>query len=159
MSEMTLEEFDKLKNLLGIKYAQWKALEKEVKFLQSKFRTILQFRDENEWKGKTDHATFNLKEGFRISYPGNGDLEKKGEFYRYMQQKDKPWFQQSITLNWNAVNAYCNTEMDAAAQVGKDWDTWPHCSVSEEFKFDMRVRPGVGTTLYDPAVVAMGFEG
>lgn len=157
MSELTLKQFDELKNLLALKYAQLKATEKEVEFLKSKFTSILRFRDANDWKGKTDFATFNLKEGFRLSYPGNDDLDKKREFYTYMQKKDTPWYQQSISLNWNAVNAYANTEIDSVMSEGKEWEPWPHCERQEDLKFDMRVRPGIMSTLFDEKVRVWGF--
>ena len=159
MSEITLQQFDALKDLLATKYAQWKALEKEVEFLKRKFTDTLRFRDQNEWSGKTEFTTFKLQECFRLSYPGNNDIDKKREFYTFMQEKDKPWYQQSISLNWNAVNAYVNTEIDALVASGQTWEPWPHCERQEDIKFDMRVRPGVMSKVYDPKVIALGFEG
>jgi len=158
-NDTTIEEFDNVKLLLTHKYAQLKAMEKEVAFLKKKFATLLEFRDENDWAGKTDFTTFKLSESFRVSYPGNNDLEKKGEFYRFMQKKDTAWFRQSVTLNWNAVNAYANAEIDAEAAKGNEWTPWPHCERVEDKQLALRVRQGVLGKLYDPKVTALGFGG
>jgi hypothetical protein len=157
--EMTVKQFDDLKITLALKYVQIKALENEVEFLKGKFKAALRFRDENEWSGKTDFATFKMQEGFRLSYPGNADIDKKREFYTFMQKKDTPWYQQAISLNWNSLNSYANEEIETLGKKGQTWEPWPHCALNEEIKFDMRARPGVLAKLYDPAVIAMGFQG
>ncbi len=156
---MSVSEFDELKNLLTLKYAQRAALEDEIDFLKRKFKAVLQFRDENDWTGKTDYSTFKMKESYRLIYPGNSDLDKKREFYTYMQKKDRPWFQQSVTLNFNAVNAYANTEIEETIKAGGEWEAWPHCKREENIDFGMRVRPGVKPKLYDQRVKDLGFGG
>jgi len=155
---ITVQEFDELKNLLAKKYAQMKMLEKEVKFLKQTFMGHLEFRDKNDWKGKTDYATFSMKEGYKVSYPGNSDMVKKREFYQFLQKLDPNWYESAITLNWKSVNSYANIEIENANKSGNKWEPWPHTHRDMELQFDMRARSGVTDSLLDPQVKALGIK-